>query len=114
MNRRYFVASARPTRENLRASSIPFFTVMARSLPRSRDVRRSVPVVLASLLLLGFASVSFAADVDGPDCGRPIQDYGDAPEEFPVYNPYLGYGPGHFPTCLAPGPAGNMQGLCAP
>lgn len=49
------------------------------------------------------------SDVDGPDCGRVIQDFGDAPEG--VESQYGGVG--HYPTCLAAGPAGTLEAVCA-
>jgi len=76
-------------------------------------MRRSLSVVLASSLVLGFASASSADDVDGPDCGALIVDYGDAPEGMP----FIGrFGPtlGHFPTCLSPSPAGTQESFCVP
>ena len=76
-------------------------------------MRRSLPVVLASLLLLVCSSSSFAHDVDGLDCGRIVIDYGDAPENIPFVGPS---GPviGHYPTCLVPSPAGTQELFCAP
>jgi len=76
-------------------------------------MRRSLPVVLTSLLLLGFAGASFADDVDGLDCGRIVIDYGDAPEGIPFSGPF---GPvtAHYPTCLAPGAPGTQELFCAP
>ncbi len=74
---------------------------------------RSLPVVLASLLLLASASSAFSHDVDGLDCGRIVIDYGDAPEGIPFFGPQ---GPvlGRYPTCLAPGAPGTQELFCAP
>ncbi len=76
-------------------------------------MRRSLLVVLASLWILAFASISFAKDVDGLDCGRIVIDYGDAPEGIPFVGPF---GPviGHYPTCLSPGAPGTQELFCAP
>jgi len=76
-------------------------------------MQRFLPVVLASLTLLGFASASLASDVDGLDCGRIVVDYGDAPEDYPFMGPF---GPviGHYPTCLSPGSSGTQELFCAP
>lgn len=54
------------------------------------------------------------SDTDGPDCGRAIQDFGDAPEGVP-FSPYEpGGSVGHFPTCLAAGPPGTLESACTP
>jgi len=76
-------------------------------------MRRLLPVILASVLLLGFASASFADDVDGLDCGRIVIDYGDAPEGIPFIGPF---GPviAHYPTCLSPGAPGTQELFCTP
>jgi hypothetical protein len=76
-------------------------------------MRRSLPFVLASLVLFVSSTTSFARDVDGLDCGRIVVDYGDAPEGIPFFGPF---GPvlGHYPTCLAPGPVGTQELFCAP
>lgn len=76
-------------------------------------MRRPLSVVLASSLLLGFAAVAFAHDVDGLDCGRIVVDYGDAPEGIPFMTPF-GAALGRYPTCLSPGPAGTQELFCAP
>ncbi len=68
---------------------------------------------LLALALLATTSLllprpSLATDVDGPDCGRPIHDFGDAPEGVA-----LPWGPiAHFPTCIAPGAPGNQTLAC--
>ena len=67
-------------------------------------MRRSF--LLLAVLLLGFHSAARATDVDGPDCGRPIVDFGDAPEGIPMPQP--GSRIGHFPTCLQPGAPGDQ------
>ena len=63
------------------------------------------------LLALLIATPAHATDVDGPDCGRTIQDFGDAPEGLPLH--FL-FGLGHFPTCLAPGAPGTQEFTCPP
>lgn len=67
--------------------------------------------VLALALLVPLAA--HAADVDGPDCGRPITDYGDAPEGLPIWGT-AGGAMGHYPTCLAPGAPGTQEIVTAP
>lgn len=76
-------------------------------------MRRLLPAVLASAVLLGFASVSLANDVDGLDCGRIVIDYGDAPEGF-VFQGALGPVMAHYPTCLTPTPPGTQEAFCTP
>src|SRR5580765_6905067 len=98
--------------------SAPLITLCARprAWPAPHEVpamRRLLPVILASVLLLGFASASFADDVDGLDCGRIVIDYGDAPEGIPFIGPF---GPviAHYPTCLSPGAPGTQELFCTP
>lgn len=71
---------------------------------------------LASLLLVAVVTAlpshAIATDLDGPDCGRLIEDFGDAPEGFSVFGPVGTIG--HFPTCLAPGAPGTQETTCAP
>jgi hypothetical protein len=55
---------------------------------------------------------SRAADVDGPDCGRPITDFGDAPEGLPIWG--TGGPIGHYPTCFAPGAPGTQEAVVTP
>jgi hypothetical protein len=57
------------------------------------------------------ASRAIATDVDGPDCGRVIHDFGDAPEG--IDTGFLGR-IGHFPTCIAPGAPGTQEFVCPP
>ena len=76
-------------------------------------MRRLLPALLASSLLLGFASISLADDVDGLDCGRIVIDYGDAPEGQPFHTPY-GDVVTHYPTCLAMTPPGTQELSCPP
>lgn len=74
---------------------------------------RKLSTALLLLAVTGTAAPARAAsDVDGPDCGRAITDFGDAPEDVPI----LGASslPGHFPTCLAPGAPGTQELSCAP
>ncbi len=74
----------------------------------------SAAIVLAAVLALSALAPAVpagAADVDGPDCGRVIHDFGDAPEGISIG--FLG-GVGHFPTCLAPGAPGTQQFTCPP
>jgi len=49
--------------------------------------------------------------VDGPDCGRAIHDFGDAPEGIAAG---IFAGIAHYPTCLAPGAPGTQEFLCPP
>ena len=76
-------------------------------------MRRLLPALLASAVLLGFASTVHANDVDGLDCGRIVIDYGDAPEGF-VFAGALGPVMAHYPTCLAPTPPGTQEAFCTP
>jgi hypothetical protein len=76
-------------------------------------MRRLLPALLASCVLVAFASPSFADDVDGLDCGRIVIDYGDAPEGLPFHTPF-GTVTTHYPTCLAPGAPGTQETFCAP
>lgn len=73
---------------------------------------RIAPLALV-LLLSGaiiFPATALAqADVDGPDCGRPIQDFGDAPEDAEYFGVV-----GHFPTCLTPTTPGDQETVCPP
>lgn len=64
---------------------------------------------LTLILGLLLAAPAAADDVDGPDCGRVIHDFGDAPEGIPFH---AGPDIGHFPTCLAPGAAGTQEFTC--
>lgn len=71
-------------------------------------IARQASLAAFSLALLLFAAPAFATDSDGPDCGRAIEDFGDAPEgptDYPVE------GIAAYPTCLAPGPVGNVQNV---
>ena len=56
------------------------------------------------------AATVHATDVDGPDCGREITDFGDAPEGFDVFARVIGY----YPTCLAPSAPGTQEVACQP
>lgn len=76
-------------------------------------MRRMLPAVLASAVLLALASAALADDVDGLDCGRIVIDYGDAPEGLVFPGP-VGPVTGHYPTCLAPTPPGTQELFCAP
>lgn len=70
--------------------------------------RRLLALALLATTTLLLPRPSLATDVDGPDCGRPIHDFGDAPEGVP-----LGWGPiGHFPTCIAAGAPGDQTTVC--
>ena len=70
--------------------------------------------VLALLLLARAAA--HAAD-PSTACGKPIEDFGDAPEgvAIPDYV-YSGHYNvmGHFPSCLAPGANGTQESFCTP
>jgi GEVED domain-containing protein len=73
---------------------------------------RALGIALLLLPALLFAPDALAqSDVDGPDCGRVIQDFGDAPEGMPYS--YWHDGAGRFPTCLAAGLMGTMETSCA-
>jgi hypothetical protein len=76
--------------------------------------RLPLALLLALPLLLVAIPSARAADVDGPDCNRPITDFGDAPEGFLFISPPFGPIMGHFPTCLTPGAPGDQQFFCAP
>jgi len=65
-------------------------------------------LVLAALLLTVPGGEALATDVDGPDCGRSINDYGDAPEGVTLY-PLTR--PAAYPTCVAPGPIGTVENV---
>jgi hypothetical protein len=64
-------------------------------------------VVACSTLMAGPV---VAADGDGPDCGRAIEDFGDAPEALTLPNGAVA----RFPTCLAPTSAGTIESACPP
>ena len=71
---------------------------------------RSLTMMTTLVLLLRGAPPAVADDDDGPDCGRVIHDFGDAPEGLYAYGPS---GPiGHFPSCLAPTAPGNQVATC--
>jgi len=71
---------------------------------------RTIAVAILAAAVLLAPRTAAATDVDGPDCGRPIQDFGDAPESVP-----LPWGPiAHFPSCLAPGAPGTQELVCPP
>jgi hypothetical protein len=56
-----------------------------------------------------------ATDVDGPDdCGRFLDDWGDAPESFMAYPASAGGAIGNFPTCSLPGGTGTQTTSCPP
>jgi len=74
-------------------------------------MRHPLPFLLLAALLIAPAMPVLADDdVDGPDCGRTIDDFGDAPEGFPIF--YVTSPIGHFPTCLAPGAPGTQEASC--
>ena len=76
-------------------------------------IRSAVPVAALAALCLDFSAIALAHDVDGPDCGRALTDFGDAPEGI-RYSNRFGTGLGKFPTCLSPGPIGTVEAFCAP
>ena len=63
-------------------------------------MRRGLLALVVLLAGISFHTVVRAAHVDGPDFGRPIKDFGDAPEEIPIWGTAGRIG--HFPTCLQP------------
>lgn len=67
---------------------------------------------LFGVLLLSFldsaVQLAHATDTDGPDCGRAIQDFGDAPEGVP-FDGTIGGTIARYPTCLAPSPPGTQE-----
>ncbi|MEZ5063787.1 MAG: FlgD immunoglobulin-like domain containing protein [bacterium] len=68
-------------------------------------------ISLFALGMLIWPLAAAATDVDGgPDCGRPTNDWGDAPEGFDAYPGVLA----HFPTCFAPSLPGTQDIACAP
>lgn len=71
-------------------------------------IARWLPVSAVILTLSLGSAPACATDTDGPDCGRAIEDFGDAPEGatgFPIYGFVA------FPTCLFPSAAGNVQNV---
>lgn len=64
-------------------------------------------VLVLALATTGVGAVR-AADPDGPDCGRVTQDFGDAPEDVPIWGGVIA----HFPTCLNPGSIGTQEAGC--
>ncbi|MBI1796478.1 MAG: hypothetical protein HYR74_05445 [Candidatus Eisenbacteria bacterium] len=75
---------------------------------------RRVSFVLAAALaaLLITPAPAPATDVDGPDdCGRWIDDFGDAHEGIPAYPSGV---IGRFPTCIIPGLVGTQTSFCPP
>jgi hypothetical protein len=87
--------------EAIRAS---WGTVKLRGGDSMRPRIHQLSSVLAMLSILAVTPRVHATDTDGPDCGRAIEDFGDAPEGLPIE-----FGIGRFPTCLAPSPAGTQE-----
>jgi len=76
-------------------------------------MHRSILALIVLLAGISLHASARATDVDGPDCGRTITDFGDAPEGLPILGAFGGV-IGHYPTCLSPGAPGTQELYCAP
>lgn len=73
-------------------------------------MKRRWPLLALLATSLCLPRPSAATDVDGPDCGVLVIDFGDAPEGIA-----LPWGPmAHFPTCLQVTPPGTQTVVCPP
>jgi hypothetical protein len=83
-----------------------------------RALIRILLIAGAALALLLFSRAAARAADASTACGKPIEDFGDAPEGVAI--PYYYYpsghndAVGHFPSCLAPGAPGTQESFCAP
>jgi hypothetical protein len=73
---------------------------------------RRATLLASCLMVVSAPGVLWSGDVDGPDCGRPIVDFGSAPEG-PI-NPYSPEEVYHFPSCLTATAAGSQHTFCTP